>query len=77
MDLGATETEIMNSGYSCVVEAAQQGLLVEGSNQIQTSINGMKVEIRIYIENDVIINFDIFMDWSSRKINNLVHIGGE
>lgn len=68
MDLGNTEDEIMDSGLNIIRDIDKHGLLQEGSSQIWTHINEFDVEIRTYVKQGELISFDMFKNWSKRKM---------
>lgn len=70
MNLGTSKWFIFYKAYKIVVSNLHQA--VNGSNQIYTYINGYKVTIRFYMENNVIRSFDIMMGWAQRIIGKLL-----
>lgn len=70
MNLGTNESEIINKFFS--IAKATSGQWVEGSNEIRTMINGIKVTIRFYVKNGEIINLDGFVGYSKRIIGKLI-----
>ena len=73
MDLGKNQDDILNRGIAIIKEIASKNKLVEGSTQIKTHINGLEVEIRIFIKDGKIINFDMFKGWSPRDMGNVIY----
>lgn len=49
-----------------------KGLLKEGPTQIKTYINGMQTEIKVYVKDGKIINFDMFKGWSVGDMGNTI-----
>lgn len=45
---------------------------VNGSNEVRTTINGIKVTIRFYLSDGKIRSMDMFVGWSSRVIGKLL-----
>lgn len=72
MDLGKNREGIMKSGFDILEEMNEKGLLKEGPTQIRTTINGFKSEIRIYIKDGKLINFDMFKGQSTRDMGNTI-----
>ncbi len=73
MDLGDTEDSIMDAAIKVIKEIDKQISLNNGPLQIRTFINSIKTEIRIYIEDGNLINFDMFKGWSSEIKNNSIN----
>ena len=70
MKLGSSQRNIFNKAFSIVSSKITQA--ANGSNQINTTINGYKVTIRFYFQNGNFGSFDVFMGWSSRVIGKLL-----
>ncbi len=71
MNLGKDETDILNKFFDIADKTSN--LWVEGSNEIRTTINGLEVTIRIYIEEGKLVNLDGFVGYSQRAIGNLIN----
>ncbi|KRU24980.1 RHS repeat-associated core domain-containing protein [Clostridium sporogenes] len=72
MDLGNNKQEIMNSGLDIIEKLDIKGMLREGPTQIKTIINGHEAEIRIFIKDGKIMNFDMFKGHSPRNMGNTI-----
>lgn len=72
MDLGTSQDDIMNKGINILKELDSKGLLKEGPTQIKTYINGMQTEIKVFIKDGQVINFDMFKGWSARDMGNTI-----
>ena len=72
MDLGKNRQDIINSGFNIVEELNTKGMLKEGPNQIKTMINGHEAEIRIFVKDGKMINFDMFKGHSPRNMGNTI-----
>lgn len=70
-DLGQSKAEIINKFFS-IVEAVSDKL-VEGPNEIRTTINGLEVTIRVFVRNGEIINLDGFIGYSQRVLGELIN----
>lgn len=72
MDLGKSRQDIMNSGFNIIDELNTKGMLKEGPTQIKTMINGHDAEIRIFVKDGKLINFDMFKGHSPRNMGNTI-----
>lgn len=45
---------------------------VNGSNQIHTTINGVKITIRFYVSNGEVQNINAMTGWAARVIGKLL-----
>lgn len=72
MDLGTSQDEIMNKGINILKELDSKGLLKDGPTQIKTYIDGMQTEIKVFIKEGQVINFDMFKGWSARDMGNTI-----
>ena len=73
MDLGTSQDDIMNKGINILKKLDSDSLIKEGTTQIKTYIDGMKAEIRIFVKDGQIINFDMFKGWSTRDMGNTIY----
>ncbi len=72
MDLGTSRSDILNKGFDIVKELDGKRLIKEGHNQIKTHISGIESEIRIFVKDGKMINFDMFKGWSGRNMGNTI-----
>lgn len=70
MKLGGSQKSIFNKIYKVVKSNLPNA--VNGSNQIHTTINGVKVTIRFYVSNGQVQNINAFTGWASRIIGKLL-----
>ena len=70
MRLGGSQKTIFNKIYRVVNSNLANA--VNGSNQIHTTINGVKVTIRFYVSNGEVINIDAMTGWATRIIEKLL-----
>lgn len=70
MRLGGSQKSIFNKKYKVVNSKLANA--VNGSNQIHTTINGVKTTIRFYVSNGQVQNIDAFTGWASRIIGKLL-----
>lgn len=70
MKLGRSQKAIFNKLYKVV--NANLANAVEGSNQIHTTIKGVKVTIRFYVSNGTVQNINAFTGWAGRVIGKLL-----
>ena len=54
----------MDAALQIIKDIDSEKSLNEGPLQIRTFINNIKAEIRIFVKNGNLINFDIFNGWS-------------
>lgn len=73
MELGDSQNDILNKGFNIIKEIDSKNMLIEGSTQIKTHINGLETEIRIFINDGKVINFDMFKGWSPRDMGNTIY----
>ena len=71
MQLGGTQREIFDKILNVISPNMAQA--VNGSNQIYTTINGIKVTIRFFIKDGTIISLDAFVGWTPRLLGNLIN----
>lgn len=71
MQLGGTQREIFDRILNVISPNMAQA--VNGSNQIYTTINVIKVTIRFFIEDGTIISLDAFVGWTPRLLGNLIN----
>ncbi|MBQ3665074.1 MAG: hypothetical protein II919_03095 [Lachnospiraceae bacterium] len=64
MDLGTDKDSIMDEGLKIIENVDSKYNLGDGPLQIRTHINNFKAEIRIFIKNGKLINFNMFKGWS-------------
>lgn len=57
-----------------VVDIDSKNPLKEGPLQIRTLINNIKAEIRIFVKDGELINFDVFKGWSG-EVKKILLIG--
>ncbi len=72
LNLGTSRPEIMDQFIQIIKKCDKSGLVQNGSNQIQTIINGHEVEIRFFIKNGEVLSFNGMIGWSERSVNNLI-----
>lgn len=70
MQLGSSKRDIFDKVFKIMSSKLSQA--VNGSNQIYTTINGVKTTIRFFIENGKVINLNAMTDWASRIIGKLL-----
>jgi len=70
MRLGGSQKSIFNKLYKIVNSNLTNA--VNGSNQIHTTINGVKITIRFYVSNGQVQNIDAFTGWATRIIGKLL-----
>ena len=70
MSLGRSQRSIFNQLYKIV--NANLANAVNGSNQIYTTINGVKTTIRFYVSNGQVQSIDAFTGWATRIIGKLL-----
>ena len=70
MQLGKSQKSIFNSLYKVVNSNLTNA--VNGSNQIHTTINGVKTTIRFYVSNGQVQSIDAFTGWATRIIGKLL-----
>ena len=70
MNLGSSQWEIFNKIMSEINSRLPQA--VNGSNQIHTIINGIRVTIRFYLVDGAIKSVDAFVGWATRIIGELL-----
>ncbi len=70
MKLGGSEKATFNEIYKII----NYNLLnaVDGSNQIHTTINGVKTTIRFYVSNGQVQSINAFIGWATRIIGKLL-----
>lgn len=68
--LGSSEKAIFDN--ICKIVKRNLPNAVDGSNQIHTMINGIKVTIRFYVSNGEVQSIDAFVGWASRVIGKLL-----
>lgn len=57
-----------------IKEADADEKLTQGSNIIRTFINDIPIEVRIYLQDNILLGVDTFLGHSPRTINNLVNL---
>ena len=73
MTLGSSKEKILGSITSTIEEASNRGLLRAGSNQIETTINGQKATIRVFMDGSGnLMSVDAWAGESARKLGNLI-----
>ena len=70
MKLGYSKRNIFDKGINIIQGKMVQA--VNGSNEVRTTINGIKVTIRFYLSDGKIRSMDMFVGWSSRVIGKLL-----
>ena len=70
MRLGGSQKTIFNKLYKVVKSYLPKA--ANGSNQIHTTINGVKTTIRFYVSNGQVQNIDAFTGWATRVIGRLL-----
>ena len=65
MDLGESEDAIMDAALQIIKDIDHEKSLNEGPLQIRTTINNIKAEIRIFVMDGTLVNFNIFKGWSA------------
>lgn len=70
MRLGSSQKSIFNKLYKVVNSYLPNA--VNGSNQIHTTINGVKVTIRFYVSNGQVQSIDAFTGWATRIVGKLL-----
>ena len=70
MRLGGSQRAIFNKIYKVVNSNLANA--VEGSNQIHTTINGVKTTIRFYVSNGEVQNINAMTGWATRIIGKLL-----
>ena len=48
-------------------------MMLPGSNEIRTVVNGVDTTIRFFVENNEIVNINAFVGYSERVIGNLIN----
>jgi hypothetical protein len=75
MNAGHDKTQIMQSISDTIHNASQRGLLRAGPNQIETIINGMKVTIRAFFDQQgKLMKINAWPGISARKLGNLINL---
>ncbi len=72
LELGKNRKEILKSTIDKIKDINNKGLLKEGSNQIRTTMNGVEVEIRVFIKDSNVMSINIFKDYSPRNMGNII-----
>ncbi|MCF0150704.1 MAG: hypothetical protein HUJ80_04755, partial [Firmicutes bacterium] len=67
---GDTNATVMKRIMDMALNCSNQW--VEGSNDLRTTIDGMDVTIRFYVQNGQLQNLNCFRGISERSINNLI-----
>ena len=70
MRLGGSQKTIFNKIYKVVNSNLANA--VNGSNQIHTTINGVKTTIRFYVSNGEVKNINAMTGWATRIIGKLL-----
>jgi hypothetical protein len=70
MRLGSSKQDIFNKVYNVASKSLSKA--ANGSNQIHTTINGVKTTIRFYVEGGKIKSIDAFVGWADRVIGKLI-----
>jgi hypothetical protein len=70
MKLGYSKRNIFDKGINIIQGKMVQA--VNGSNEVRTTINGIKVTIRFYLSDGKIRSMDMLVGWSSRVIGKLL-----
>ena len=70
MKLGNSQKSIFNKLYKIVDFYLPNA--VNGSNQIHTTINGVKITIRFYVSDGKVQSIDAFTGWATRIIGKLL-----
>ncbi|NLJ15779.1 MAG: hypothetical protein GX346_01440 [Clostridiales bacterium] len=70
MRLGGTKRQIFDKIMNVVTLKMPQA--ATGSNQIHTTINGIKVTIRFFVKDGTIQSVNAFVGWTERIIGNLL-----
>lgn len=73
MELGNSEDEIMDSALNIIKKLDLQNRIGEGSTWIRTHINNLESEIRLFVKNGELVNFDMFKGWSVRDFFNVIY----
>ena len=72
MTLGKSRKDILRSGMDIINDLSSKGMLKEGPTQIKTFINGREAEIRLFMRNGKLMNFDMFSGHSPRTMGNTI-----
>jgi hypothetical protein len=70
--LGSSEEDIIKKIANIIVQVDQKGLLRVESTQICTTINGIPVTIRCFVENNKVLMMDAFVGHAKRHTNNTI-----
>ena len=70
MQLGNSQRDIFNKLYEVV--SSNLADAVDGSNQIHTTINGIRTTIRFYVSNGEVQSMDAFIGWATRVIGKII-----
>ncbi len=70
MKLGGSEKATFNEIYKIINSNLVNA--VDGSNQIHTTINGVKTTIRFYVSNGQVQSINAFIGWATRIIGKLL-----
>ena len=73
MELGESQNDILSKGFDIIKEIDSKNMLIEGSTQIKTYINGLETEIRIFVKDGKVINYDMFKGWSPRDMGTTIY----
>lgn len=73
MELGESQNDILSKGFDIIKEIDSKNMLIEGSTQIKTHINGLETEIRIFVKDGKVINYDMFKGWSPRDMGTTIY----
>lgn len=69
-----TTEELLIECIGFIKTADSKGLLLNGNNYIRTHINGIAIEIRPFIRDGTLLNINIFVGHSNRKVLNLIKL---
>jgi len=70
MLLGNNKLDILDACIAITQKSDGAGLLREGSNQIETVLNGLDATVRVDILDGVVRSIDAFKGISARKMGN-------
>jgi hypothetical protein len=76
LDMGMTAEEVATECIRLIDQVDQAGLLVNGINNIHTTISGIPFEVRFFVHNNTLMSFNGFVGNSDRMVKNLIKIEG-
>jgi len=74
MRFGHNIKDIFLEVIKLIEEADATKMLAQGSNTIRTCINGINIEVRTYLEGDLLRSIDAFSGHSNKVVSNLIKL---